>query len=65
MSDRDGNRSNPYKPDPARCCEACVFGRGEHAAFCLSWDVLHHFDTLVPPGPCGCAACGTCKKANA
>ena len=22
------------KPDPAMCCEACVFGRGEHAAWC-------------------------------
>lgn len=26
--------SRPYKPDAARCCEACVFGRGEHAAWC-------------------------------
>lgn len=34
MNDRDGNRSNPYKPDPAMCCEACVFGRGEHAEWC-------------------------------
>jgi hypothetical protein len=33
-TDRDGNRSNPYHPDPAHCCEACVFGTGEHAAFC-------------------------------
>lgn len=26
--------SRPYKPDPAVCCEACVFGRGEHARWC-------------------------------
>jgi hypothetical protein len=33
-TDRDGNRSNPYHPDPKQCCEACVFRTGEHAAFC-------------------------------
>jgi hypothetical protein len=22
------------KPNPAMCCEACVFGRGDHAKFC-------------------------------
>lgn len=32
--DRDGNRSNPYRPDPAKCCERCAFGRGEHASWC-------------------------------
>jgi len=38
MTDRDGNRSNPYKPDPEKCCEACVFDRGEHAPYCrLNW----------------------------
>lgn len=26
--------SRPYNPDPAKCCEACIFGRGEHADFC-------------------------------
>lgn len=31
MSDRDGNRSNPYNPNPEMCCEASVFGRGPHA----------------------------------
>lgn len=36
-TDRDGNRSNPYRPDPAQCCEACVFGRGVHADFCKGW----------------------------
>lgn len=35
-ADRDGNRSNPYKPDPAHCCEACVFGRGKHAPWCFA-----------------------------
>ena len=34
VSDRDGPRSNPYHPDPVHCCEACVFGSGEHAAWC-------------------------------
>lgn len=23
--------SRPYRPNPNLCCEACVFGRGEHA----------------------------------
>jgi hypothetical protein len=36
MPDRDGPRSNPYKPNPAKCCEACVFGRGEHADWCAT-----------------------------
>ena len=26
--------SRPYQPDSGKCCEACVFGRGEHAAWC-------------------------------
>ena len=26
--------SRPYKPDAKQCCEACAFGRGEHAAWC-------------------------------
>ncbi len=26
--------SRPYKPDPGKCCERCVFGRGEHAEWC-------------------------------
>lgn len=34
MTDRDGNRSNPYKPNPEMCCEACIFGSGEHAPWC-------------------------------
>ena len=25
--------SRPYNPDPERCCEACIFGRGAHAAW--------------------------------
>lgn len=29
-----GLTSRPYHPDPAKCCEACAFGRGEHAAWC-------------------------------
>ena len=26
--------SRPYQPNPDYCCEACVFGRGEHAEWC-------------------------------
>ena len=26
--------SRLYKPDAERCCEVCVFGRGEHADWC-------------------------------
>ncbi len=26
--------SRVYQPDPTRCCEACVFGRGDHARWC-------------------------------
>jgi len=35
-TDRDGDRSNPYRPDPERgCCPACVFGHGQlHAKWC-------------------------------
>jgi hypothetical protein len=33
-TDRDGPRSNPYHPDPEKCCEACVFGSGQHAVWC-------------------------------
>jgi len=38
--DRDGSRSNPYQPNPDQCCEACVFGTGEHAKWCASHPVL-------------------------
>ena len=31
MSDLTSRR---YQPDPEKCCEACVFGSGEHAAYC-------------------------------
>ena len=33
-TDKDGPRSNPYRPDPAKCCEACVFGGKLHALWC-------------------------------
>ena len=23
-----------YHPDPAKCCERCCFGTGDHAPFC-------------------------------
>jgi hypothetical protein len=32
--------SEPYKPDPKQCCEACVFGRGKHAEHCQYWLTL-------------------------
>jgi hypothetical protein len=28
------NVSLPYRPDPAKCCEACAFGGGHHALWC-------------------------------
>ena len=45
--------SRQYKPNPAKCCEACVFGRGEHAAWCtvqvdLPWDIsVEKLDELL------------------
>jgi hypothetical protein len=29
-------QSRPYQPDPKQCCEACVFGRGQHAEWCAT-----------------------------
>ena len=37
MTDRDGNRSNPYNPNPEMCCEACTFGGRDHATFCSKY----------------------------
>jgi len=51
MADHDGNCSNPYHPDPAKCCEACIFGRGKHADWC-------------DQAPSECRDCGY-KTANA
>ena len=34
--------SRPYKPSPMKACETCVFGRGEHAEWCLVGDPLCH-----------------------
>jgi hypothetical protein len=48
----DGNHSNPYRPDAAKCCEACVFGRGEHETWCDQAKVasiFHHDDFLKSP----------------
>ncbi len=33
-------QSRPYKPNPQLCCEACAFGRGEHAEWC--WVCIDH-----------------------
>jgi hypothetical protein len=27
-------QSRVYRPDPAKCCEACAFGGGKHAHWC-------------------------------
>jgi hypothetical protein len=40
--DRDGNRSNPYRPNPEHCCEACVFGKGPHSVWCPAGIDLEH-----------------------
>lgn len=38
--------SRPFKPSPDKCCERCVFGRGEHADWCKrSHDVEALMDT--------------------
>jgi hypothetical protein len=53
MPDRDGNRSNPYHPNPEMCCEACVFGgTGLHAPFC-NWCE----NCLAPAVSDGCPFC--------
>lgn len=46
-ADRDGNRSNPYRPDPAQCCEACVFGKGQHAFWCKEDPWMVYIDTSL------------------
>ncbi len=28
--------SRVYKPNPDKCCEACIFGRGEHVEWCAA-----------------------------
>ena len=45
--------SFPYHPDPAKCCEACAFGRGEHAPWCAK------HPPCVP-----CAQASTCDHAE-
>ena len=30
----EGIVSRLFQPDPKLCCEACAFGKGEHADFC-------------------------------
>jgi hypothetical protein len=34
--------SRVYQPNAAMCCEACVFGRGEHAAWCTAPRWISH-----------------------
>ena len=36
----DTLQSRPYRPDPAKACELCCFGTGDHALWCpvpLQW----------------------------
>lgn len=33
-------KSRLYRPDPAQCCEKCVFGCGTHAPFCRVEETL-------------------------
>jgi len=37
------------KPDPAMCCDACVFGRGEHAEWCPQKQNTPDYRILLPP----------------
>ena len=34
MSNWPDFSSRRYQPDKEKCCERCVFGRGEHAEWC-------------------------------
>jgi hypothetical protein len=47
--DHDGNRSNPYHPDPVHCCERCAFGSGKHHPACEY--VAKWRDLLAPVKP--------------
>jgi hypothetical protein len=42
--------SRRYQPNPDKCCEACVFGRGEHAAWCPK--VIRCSEDATCPGEC-------------
>ena len=37
MSDFPDFSSRRYQPSADKCCERCVFGRGEHAEWCKEW----------------------------
>jgi hypothetical protein len=49
--------SRPFRPSPEKCCEACVFGKGEHADWCLKRpDARYqHTATLLK---LACESCG-------
>lgn len=54
--------SRVYKPDPSMCCEACVFGRGEHSEFCA----VTGLQPLGPiPADCDFCAPGECGEFEA
>jgi hypothetical protein len=42
--------SRVYQPNAAMCCEACVFGRGEHAEWCTA-PCNHRWKTQRLGGP--------------
>jgi hypothetical protein len=43
--------SRVYQPNPAYCCERCVFGRGQHAEWCqagIDFQVMQLFLASLP-----------------
>lgn len=46
--------SLPYRPTTAKCCDACVFGRGQHAIWCsvvLDRLSIRHADDFLRTHP--------------
>ena len=53
-------QSKVYRPDARKCCEACAFGRGEHAMFCVVyWRAAwrRELERVPCPPRDSCAAC--------
>ena len=49
MPDFENIRSRQYRPDPEKCCSACVFGEGMHADFCGRKFSLWGFPVVIDP----------------
>jgi hypothetical protein len=47
--------SRPYRPSGDWCCEACVFGRGEHAEWCSRRRVQKFIEDQLETGVCAFA----------